>query len=43
MILGGNDREVLGSLQYAFVGAEKCSEDIFSLFYEKCPDGVILE
>lgn len=43
MILGGNDREVLGSLQYAFVGAEKCNEDIFSLFHEKCPEGIILE
>ena len=43
MILCSNNREVLGSLQYAFVGAEKCSEDIFTLFHEKCPDGVILE
>lgn len=43
MILANNDNSTLESLRYAFVGAEKCSEDIFSLFYEKCSEATILE
>lgn len=43
MILSGNDKETLASLQYAFVGAEKCSDEVFALFHEKCSDGYILE
>lgn len=43
MILVNNDSSILDSLRYAFVGAEKCSEDIFTLFHEKCPKATILE
>ena len=43
MILSGNHKETLTSLKFAFVGAEKCSDEVFSLFEEKCPDATILE
>jgi acyl-CoA synthetase (AMP-forming)/AMP-acid ligase II/acyl carrier protein len=43
MILVNNDIRSLESLKFAFVGAEKCSNEVFSLFHEKCPSGVILE
>ncbi len=43
MILSGNDHMSLESLQYAFVGAEKCSDEVFSLFHDKCPRWIILE
>ena len=43
MILANNDKEILTSLKYVFVGAEKCSEEVFAIFHEKCPDGTILE
>ncbi len=42
MILREAD-EWLESLRYAFVGAEKCGDEVFDLFHTKCPDGVILE
>jgi acyl-CoA synthetase (AMP-forming)/AMP-acid ligase II len=43
MILVNNDSTSLRSLRYTFVGAEKCSNEVFSLFHQKCPDGTILE
>ena len=43
MILANNDEKILESLRFAFVGAEKCSDELFSLFSEKCSEGVILE
>ncbi len=42
MILREAD-EWIESLRYAFVGAEKCGDEVFDLFHTKCPDGVILE
>lgn len=43
MILANNSSEVLASLKFAFVGAEKCGDEIFTLFHEKCGDAIILE
>ena len=43
MILANNDKEILTSLKYVFVGAEKCSEEVFAIFHEKCLGGTILE
>lgn len=43
MILSGNERHMLESLRFAFVGAEKCSDEVFHLFESACPHGVILE
>ncbi len=43
MILSNNSKEVLTSLRYAFIGAEKCGDDVFSLYREKCPKWSILE
>jgi acyl-CoA synthetase (AMP-forming)/AMP-acid ligase II/acyl carrier protein len=43
MILANNSSDVLSSLRYAFVGAEKCSDEVFSLFHEKCSEWIILE
>lgn len=43
MTLSGNAEDTLKSLKYAFVWAEKCSDEVFSLFAQKCPEGVILE
>lgn len=37
MILANNTSKILESLRFAFVGAEKCGDEIFSLFHEKCP------
>lgn len=43
MILVNNEAKLLESLRYVFVGAEKCSEDIFNTFRAKCPEAKILE
>lgn len=43
MILAGNDTNMLQSLAFAFIGAEKCSDDVFELCQKKCPDTKILE
>ncbi len=43
MILTSNSAEQLESLRYVFVGAEKCSADIFKLCTETCPNALILE
>lgn len=43
MILANNAAETLESLKYAFVGAEKCGDDVFASFAETCPGAVILE
>ncbi len=43
MILANNSVDIVKSLKYAFVGAEKCGDDVVSLFHEKCSNGVILE
>lgn len=43
MILSGNDKEFLASLKFAFVWAEKCSDEVFTLFGQKCPEATILE
>lgn len=43
MILANNDASMLESLKYAFVWAERCSEEVFALYREKCPSWVILE
>lgn len=43
MILSGNEKETLESLKFAFVGAEKCSDEVFTLFREKCQNATILE
>lgn len=43
MILSGNASESLQSLKFAFVGAEKCSDEVFALFHDKCPEATILE
>lgn len=43
MILAHNSSEQVRSLHSVFVGAEKCSDEVFSLFHDKCPEGSILE
>ncbi len=43
MILVHNSGEQIQSVRYAFVGAEKCGDDVMSLFHEKCPHGSLLE
>ncbi len=43
MILSSNSAEQLESLRYVFVGAEKCSADIFKLCTDTCPNALILE
>ena len=43
MILANNSSDMVSSVSYAFIGAEKCGDDVFSLFHEKCPEWVILE
>ncbi|GAB0174954.1 MAG: hypothetical protein HHAS10_08330 [Candidatus Altimarinota bacterium] len=43
MILSGNEAHSLTSLKFAFVGAEKCNDEVFSLFRKKCPEAIILE
>ena len=43
MILSGNESDTLGSLRYAFIGAEKCSDEVFALCHEKCPLVIVLE
>lgn len=43
MIVSWNDAETLSSLKFAFVWAEKCSDEVFSLFQEKCKNAIILE
>jgi acyl-CoA synthetase (AMP-forming)/AMP-acid ligase II/1-acyl-sn-glycerol-3-phosphate acyltransferase/acyl carrier protein len=43
MILANNDRNTLDSLRFAFVGAEKCSDEVFSLYRDKCPSWTMLE
>lgn len=43
MILSANPREILQSLRLVFVGAEKCTDDVFRLFQEKCSEATILE
>ena len=43
MILAHNSSEQVQSVRYAFVGAEKCGDDVIALFHERCPEGSILE
>lgn len=43
MILVNNDNSTLESLRYVFVWAEKCGDDVFSLFRSKCGEAIILE
>lgn len=43
MILSNNSNEALASLRYAFIGAEKCGDDVFALYKDKCPKWTILE
>lgn len=43
MIMSGAKKWDLDSLRYAVVGAEKCTEAIFSKFKELCPNWKILE
>jgi long-chain-fatty-acid--[acyl-carrier-protein] ligase len=43
MILAGNSAGQLRSLRYAFVGAEKCGDDVFAQFREKCSSASVLE
>ena len=43
MILAANSKEILQSLRLVFVGAEKCTDDVFRLFQEKCSEATILE
>lgn len=43
MILSWSEKDTLQSLRFAFVWAEKCSDEVFSLFEERCPKATILE
>jgi len=43
MILANNTSSQLASIRYGIMGAEKCSDEVFSLFHEKCPNATILE
>ncbi len=43
VILAHNTANQVKSIQYAFVGAEKCGDDVIALFHDKCPEGSILE
>ena len=43
MILVNGKNTSFSSLKYAFVGAEKCNDEIFTLFSELCPQASLLE